>query len=448
MLIRQGTKGAAGGFDFEAMRCLGVASTGGAGVGECLAAVQRIKRDDVESWTAEFGALAERLEREATRSLRSGDSPSAAEQLRRASTYYRAGAFYLSAADARQHQYRTQSRETFHRSLQCGPTRTEVIAIRFEQATLPGYFVSGGGGPGPTLLVLGGYDSTAEELMLWLGNACGARGWNALVFEGPGQPGALAMNPGLVFRPDYEAPVGAAIDYALSRSDVDPARLAIIGYSFGGYLAPRAAACDPRIRAVIANTIGVDIAKAMRMAIPPFFWRLPAPVFDAVFGVLTRRSIAARFFFSSAKQAFGFTSASQFLRAWEPYNLWSVQDKLNVPLLILLSEDELAEAPEAVLKDTFEFLQGLKAPLAFRTFSREEGAAAHCQLDSPERVPPVLFPWLNQAFGSTSQTNEVIEADQESFAKLVLLVERHHGSKFAALVIGLQRTQAERRRTF
>jgi pimeloyl-ACP methyl ester carboxylesterase len=445
MMIGRSSKGIAGSFDFEALRCLGVASMGGAGVGECLAAIERIGRDDVESWTAEFGALAERLEHEAVRSSKSGDPVSAAEQWRRASTYYRVGAFYVSADDDRRRRYRRLSRETFHRSLQCVPTQTEVITIPFETAILPGYFVSGGNEKRPTLLILGGYDSTAEELLLWLGNACGLRGWNALVFEGPGQPGALDMNPGLRFRPDYEAPVGAVVDYALSRSNVDPARLAIIGYSFGGYLAPRAAARDARIRAVVADTIGVDIAKAMRMAIPSFLWRLPSPVVDAVFGVATHRSIAARFFLNSAKEAFGIATPSQFLRVWEPYTLWNVQNELTVPILVLLSEDELAEAPKAVLRDTFEFLEGLKAPLSFRVFSRRDGAAAHCQLDSPERVPPVLFPWLDRAVGSTTSLDGDVECDRDNFEKLALMVEKHHGAELATLAARIQQIQAERR---
>ncbi|PZU66739.1 alpha/beta hydrolase [Sphingobium sp.] len=446
MIIRSGAKGSAGSFDFEAMRCLGVASTGGAGVGECLAAIERIRRNDIESWTTEFGALAERLEREAVHSLAIGDTVSAAAQFRRASTYYRVAAFYLSAADARQHRYRRQSRETFQRSFQCLPTRTEIISIPFEGATLPGYFVRGGDGEArPTLLVLGGYDSTAEELMLWLGEACGARGWNALVFDGPGQPGALETNPGLVFRPDYEVPVGAAIDFALTRLDVDPDRLAIIGYSFGGYLAPRAAARDPRIRAVAANTLGVDIASAMRMALPSFLWKLPDPVIDVMFGALTGGSIAARFLFTSAREAFGVTSPSQFLRVWEPYSLWSIRDDLTVPLLILLSEDELIQAPKGVLRDTFDFLQGVQAPVAFRVFTREEGAAAHCQLDSPERMPPALFQWLEATFGHAEATEDDKLADEDGFARLQHLLNAHHGSAFIAETEAIRRTQGRAR---
>jgi hypothetical protein len=173
------------------------------------------------------------------------------------------------------------------------------------------------------------------------------------------------------------------------------------------------------------------------MAIPSLFWKLPDPLVDAAFGALTRVSVTARFFFSSAKEAFGVTTPSQFLRAWEPYNLWSVQDKLNVPLLVMITEDEIAESPRPMIKETFDFLRGLKAHVTIRVFSREEGATAHCQLDSPERMPPVLFPWLNRVFGPESTSDDDLQADAEGFAKAAFLMEKHHGPKFASMITEL-----------
>jgi len=427
MQIALGSKGTGGNFDFEAMRCLGIASMGGAGVGECLAAIQRIRRDDVDSWTHELGSLGDKLVAEAERSLRVCDPTSAAEQLTRASTYFRTAAFFLPHGDARQHTFRSASREAFHRAIREGARRdVEILRIPFEGATLPGYFVSAGPGRHPTLVVLGGYDSTAEELMLWVGNACAPRGFNALVFEGPGQPGALDLNPGLVFRPDYEVPVRAAIDHIIDRDDVDRERLAILGYSFGGYLAPRAAAGDARIRAVVANTIGVDIAGAMRMALPSVLWKLPDAVLNGAFGAFARASTTARVFFESAKDAFGVDTASDFLRAWEPYNLWSVQDALRVPLLVMITEDEIAEATEALIRDTFAFMEGLDAPVTFRPFVRSDGATAHCQLDSPERMPPALFPWLRRALGVRPTTADDLRDDEADLTRTLDLVDAHH----------------------
>lgn len=54
-------------------------------------------------------------------------------------------------------------------------------------------------------------------------------------------------------RPDWEHVVTPVVDYARSRSEVDPDQIALIGWSFGGYLAPRAASGEHRLAACIAD---------------------------------------------------------------------------------------------------------------------------------------------------------------------------------------------------
>ena len=135
----------------------------------------------------------------------------------------------------------------------------EVVAIPFEGTTLPGYhFRAAGAGPRPTVILLGGYDGTAEELYFFNGVAALARGYDVLAFDGPGQ-GAALIQQGLVLRADYGPVVGAVVDFLLERPDVDPDRLALIGLSLGGFLAPRAAADEPRLAACIADCGSFDM---------------------------------------------------------------------------------------------------------------------------------------------------------------------------------------------
>ncbi|MBV8817921.1 MAG: alpha/beta fold hydrolase [Acidobacteriaceae bacterium] len=54
-------------------------------------------------------------------------------------------------------------------------------------------------------------------------------------------------------RRDWEMVVRAAIDFALSKPEIDPKRIVLVGWSFGGFLAPRAAAFEKRIAALIAD---------------------------------------------------------------------------------------------------------------------------------------------------------------------------------------------------
>ena len=110
--------------------------------------------------------------------------------------------------------------------------------------------------PRPTVMILGGGDTTCEELFYWGGGAAAVRrAKNAFLWEGPGQVGAYALDPELTYRPDWEVPTRYAVDYVLSRGDVDAERLALTGHSMGGYFAPRAAAYEKRITAVIANSL-------------------------------------------------------------------------------------------------------------------------------------------------------------------------------------------------
>jgi len=78
------------------------------------------------------------------------------------------------------------------------------------------------------------------------------RGYNCLIFEGPGQ-GQVIREQKIVFRPDWETVVTPVIDFALRLPVVDPQRIALMGRSMGGYLAPRAAAFEHRIKALMAD---------------------------------------------------------------------------------------------------------------------------------------------------------------------------------------------------
>jgi dipeptidyl aminopeptidase/acylaminoacyl peptidase len=48
------------------------------------------------------------------------------------------------------------------------------------------------------------------------------------------------------------------VDYLAARREVDPDGIMLMGLSMGGYLAPRAAAHEPRLRICIANPGVVD----------------------------------------------------------------------------------------------------------------------------------------------------------------------------------------------
>ncbi len=110
---------------------------------------------------------------------------------------------------------------------------------------------SGGERP-PLVVLIPGLDSTKEEFFHWE-NAFLVRGMATLSMDGPGQ-GETGFR--LAIRHDYEVAVAAMLDALARRADrerdldLDLERVGAAGVSLGGYYAPRAAAFEPRIRAV------------------------------------------------------------------------------------------------------------------------------------------------------------------------------------------------------
>jgi pimeloyl-ACP methyl ester carboxylesterase len=130
-----------------------------------------------------------------------------------------------------------------HRTLDPGARRIEVP---FGDARLVGNLRVPAGVERPTVVLLvPGLDSAKEEFFWWE-DVFLRRGLATFSFDGPGQ-GESGLST--TIRPDYEAPAAAALD-ALAAAAPGLGPVGAAGVSLGGYYAPRAAAGEPRIRAV------------------------------------------------------------------------------------------------------------------------------------------------------------------------------------------------------
>jgi pimeloyl-ACP methyl ester carboxylesterase len=100
----------------------------------------------------------------------------------------------------------------------------------------------------PLVVLVPGLDSTKEEFFHWE-NTFLARGMATVSVDGPGQ-GETGFHTHI--RADYEVAVRALLDRLEEDAEVDTERVGAVGVSLGAYYAPRAAAFEPRIRAVAA----------------------------------------------------------------------------------------------------------------------------------------------------------------------------------------------------
>lgn len=101
----------------------------------------------------------------------------------------------------------------------------------------------------PVVLLLGGLDSVKEELQ-GMAEYFLERGMATLAVDGPGQ-GETGLH--LKIEPEFDKPVRAVIDFLARTDGLDGSRVGLYGQSLGGHYAVRAAAFEPRAKAVVES---------------------------------------------------------------------------------------------------------------------------------------------------------------------------------------------------
>ncbi|MBX2812933.1 MAG: S9 family peptidase [Myxococcales bacterium] len=84
-----------------------------------------------------------------------------------------------------------------------------------------------------------------------------------LCFHGPGQGASLHLH-GLLFRPDWEVRVKAVLDHAETEPRFDMRRAVLIGLSFGGFLALRAAFFEKRLYQPVDLALHASVGRSFR----------------------------------------------------------------------------------------------------------------------------------------------------------------------------------------
>ncbi len=387
-------------FNYQLIRALGVADYGGSTVGECLAVAAEITDGSPESWALAFERLADRVEGRGRACLGRGRKVSGRDHLLRASTYHRTAEYYADGVEGRSLGMGERSRACFADAAVLFEPPIELVDVPFEGGTLPGYLIRPAGVPGgrplSTLIGVGGFDSSAEELYFHLGAPGAERGWNVFVFDGPGQPGAMRRDPTMTFRPDYEVPIAAVIDHLGRRDDVDDTRLALAGQSFGSYFAARSAATDLRVRALVADPPVLDMSRYMEAWVGSEVFRMkrdvrPADVIGIPEDLMPRQM---QWGIAAICTRFGVPSFHAWREAMSSYRLDGPVSSIRCPCLAMIGDRE-GEEPMAQFTAFVDGVGGAVTPVVFTT---GDGASTHCQSDNIRLSAQVTFDWLDERF--------------------------------------------------
>lgn len=178
------------------------------------------------------------------------------------------------------------------------PYDTHAIPAYLRQPRIPAPYA-------PLVVMIPGLDSVKEEMEVQAGFLL-ERGLATLAIDGPGQ-GELEAHLPLTLQ--YEAVIGACLDWAAAQSGLRVDRVGVFGRSLGGHYACRAAAFDVRVRATVD---------------------LSGP-YDMAAGWETRREVSRLTF----QRRSGARDGEEALALAREFSLVGVTDKIASPLLVV-----------------------------------------------------------------------------------------------------------------
>jgi len=355
----------------------GMVAYGAAAMAEIDLITQRLRARAAEAdldraWMEEWSKEADRVAKIGDDADAAGNLITAGNQYMRAGNYYYSAERFIPPGEEKLAMYRKALRRYQGAMARLHPD-IDRVEVPYEGQSLPAWFVKGRGhGPRPTVVLFDGMDNAKEMSVIFAGLDLAKRGINVLAIDGPGQSEPLRLH-NIPTRHDYEAAGIPAYDFVASRPEADPGRVAAMGYSFGGYHAPRICAFDKRYAACVC------------------FGAMHWNVHDFVKGHAPtdpRRTSASTFQF---RWVVGAPDNETALEWSKKFTLEGVAEKVECPILILHGENDRV-VPLAEARKLYERVGSKNKTL--KIFTEAEGGAEHCQVDNRQLGVDFIGDWL------------------------------------------------------
>lgn len=402
--------------DFNTLFAFGGTGYGSAEFGELVTAVNTINTAGAsyQTYYDTFWSLAQGTSGLAAQEAAAGHTASARSAYLRAASYYELCLYFILGTTARAQEAAAYAacQNSWQAASQLFHPPFEPVRIPYEDGWLPGYLLRPDDRPvrRPTVILNNGED--AQNIRMWAvgGAAALERGYNALVFYGPGQ-GELLFERQIPFRYDWENVITPVVDYLRSRPDVDASRIALIGSSLGGELVIRAAAFEHRLAAVVADpgflslwlswktqfqTIGSLFAGgASKQEINTVWQNEVVPTLGPVGGFEVAKTAEGygRQFLQAARAGQVFTDMYDFGTTVMKFDVANVASQVTAPALVTeYDEDALVIPPPMQGPVVYQLLRG---PKRFYEFTEAAGAQFHCAPMAPQARNQVVYDWLD-----------------------------------------------------
>jgi len=382
---------------------LGFAPYGGGDVGEVQLLAGQVKAGDDDSFFAAFSGLAQRRIDEGDAAVTKGHASTARD------CYLRAAALlslayhplYGKPVDPRLTKAFHQEMKLFDKAVGLGRPLGEKVEVPYESTKLPAYFFRAVGYEEkrrPVILVGGGWDSTLIDNYFGIAVAALNRGYHVLLHDGPGQ-GRLLIDEGRPLRYDWEKVITPVVDAALTIDVVDPDGVVYEPWSLGGYMAPRAAAFEQRLAAIVCDPGQLDVGgKFNELAVKLGFSaaaiaKLPQLDPDDEKKMMAVINGNRGLNWKVVKRGFWTNGASD-LSSWlAEMAKWKLDAetvaRIKCPTLVTAAESDNASSNARELYDA------LTCPKTFMQFRDADGAGMHCEILNRSMANRQILDWLD-----------------------------------------------------
>lgn len=325
-------------------------------------------------------AVARRLERVAEEDAARGHGRSAAGKYRRACAMLMTAERMQSRDFAPRTEAYGRMLHAFRRSLDLVESDCIFVDVPYQESSFPGVLFRAPNATAdtPCMIFCNGLDSF-KEMVLLSGTAheLAARGISTFMIDQPGSGGALRLNalPAVV---ESERWAGAALDYLLTRPDVHPRRVGIMGWSLGGFFAPRAAAFEPRFAVCVAWGANYDWGDLQRKRLQREGDR-PVP-----------------HYWEHVQWVWGKQTLEDFMAFVPQVKLAGVLDRINVPFLVTHGAHDRQIPLEHAQATYEEAVNSAKRELKIHT--PQTGGTEHVGADNLTVPRDFIADWIAQRF--------------------------------------------------
>jgi len=366
-----------------------IALNTGGHVSEVLAACAPLRDaarngDDagVELFFKSWCDVADRLVGLAEEDIVAGHDLSAGEKYRRASVYYMTAERMQSRHYAPRRIAYSKMLESFSKAIVLSRDNCERVEIPYEGVSVPALLVRAerADGPAPTMVHFNGLDSTKEMIYgSGIGRELSRRGISTLMVDHPGVGEALRLR-GLTGVFDSERYGSACVDFLEEQDTVDASRIGVMGWSLGGYYAPRAAAYEKRFALCVAWGANYNWGEVQRRRLAREGDR-PVP-----------------HYWDHVQWVFGKDSVEEFMEFAAKMTLEGVVEKITVPFLVTHGANDRQIPVEYASAQYEAAVNSLHRELKF--FTEREGGVEHVSADNMTAATSFISDWIGDMFSS------------------------------------------------